>query len=649
MTAPAPARRLRRRWPAVAGLVLLVAVLTAVPLAARPRPAAAGPAGNPPVVLASLGAGGVDEVSLGDPAAGPSTNAPFGRASAGAVAIDPTATTALVAGTVSAATFVPPPFVALLDVASGRTTATIQLTGGSPIAGLAMDPADPTVAFALRASGEIDQLAIGGAPAVSRVVLTAAAINPNGSYTFTSLASIPDGSHLLAGFGLDGADFGVTDVDVASGNLSNWLDRGGVTADVAVAPDGSRVYLAVVGPPGGVVALPYPLPKPFSYLWATGLSAGTSAHSLTVSPDGNRVYVGGALIPPSGAAGSAALTQLDAAGGSVQATVALPAIGAADNTGGVTGVALSPDGRTLMAAGRDSAGGHSYAVALAVPGLAPGPAGDLGATGAGGAPQDIAITPDQAPVASLAAAAGTAGAPVTLDASASTVAYGSITGYRWDFGDGATAATTGPQAVHTYAAAGNYTVTVTEVDSAGNSTAPAPFVSGPVNGPGTTPYLRASDTAKTAAPVAISPPGTTPPPVPTTAAGTGPHPTTSPTTAPRSRPGSPRPRPGAGRPVLHVEPVLGPPGAIVTVTGTGFGDHVPVTVSWSVSTGSVVIMSDGSGNLPPTALPVLVPDVLGPRFAVAAGTAARAAFLVVPESSEPGGPGGGMLFRTQGP
>jgi hypothetical protein len=88
----------------------------------------------------------------------------------------------------------------------------------------------------------------------------------------------------------------------------------------------------------------------------------------------------------------------------------------------------------------------------------------------------------------------------------------------------------------------------------------------------------------------------------------------------------------------------------VTVTGTGFLPNTPVTVSWTVSTGSVVIVADSFGNLPPSQLLILTPDVLGPRFAQASSTPqATATFLVVPSTSEPGGDDAGLLFRSEGP
>jgi hypothetical protein len=71
-------------------------------------------------------------------------------------------------------------------------------------------------------------------------------------------------------------------------------------------------------------------------------------------------------------------------------------------------------------------------------------------------------------------------------------------------------------------------------------------------------------------------------------------------------------------------------------------------ISWSISVGSVAVRTDGSGDLR-TVLVILLPDVLGPRDAVARGYKAKAAFLVVPSSSQPGGSDANPIFRTEGP
>ena len=94
--------------------------------------------------------------------------------------------------------------------------------------------------------------------------------------------------------------------------------------------------------------------------------------------------------------------------------------------------------------------------------------------------------------------------------------------------------------------------------------------------------------------------------------------------------------------------MLGPPGTLVTVTGRGFPREKLVTIAWSLSTGSVVVKTNAAGDLT-VMIPILVPDVLGPRAALAKGYRASAAFLVVPSSDQPGGSQANPIFRTEGP
>ncbi len=63
-----------------------------------------------------------------------------------------------------------------------------------------------------------------------------------------------------------------------------------------------------------------------------------------------------------------------------------------------------------------------------------------------------------------------AGRPTRFDVSASTVAFGSIASYFWDFGDGSTAETTSPTTTHACTASGYYAASVSETSSAGTST-----------------------------------------------------------------------------------------------------------------------------------------------------------------------------------
>lgn len=91
----------------------------------------------------------------------------------------------------------------------------------------------------------------------------------------------------------------------------------------------------------------------------------------------------------------------------------------------------------------------------------------------GTSPEWIAITPDQAPIASFTATPvqGTNGVLETFDASNSVSSVGTIVNYEWDFGDGSAVENTSlPVITHTYSTSGNFTVTLTVTNSAGTST-----------------------------------------------------------------------------------------------------------------------------------------------------------------------------------
>jgi PKD repeat protein len=68
-------------------------------------------------------------------------------------------------------------------------------------------------------------------------------------------------------------------------------------------------------------------------------------------------------------------------------------------------------------------------------------------------------------------AATTVGRAIRFDASTSSDPNGTITGYRWDFGDGQTQTTATPVVAHTYHASGTMTVTLTITDNNGGGAA----------------------------------------------------------------------------------------------------------------------------------------------------------------------------------
>jgi hypothetical protein len=609
----------------------------------------------------------------------------------------------------------------VLDPRNGsvKGTLTPHTSGFAPVA-FATDPTEPAIVWAVETNISADLgTATGGL--VFRIDLNTLAetlwvtLPSDGGNEITPSSAVitPDGKRLFVGWGdsLSTNGYGVDSVPLDGGPnpaVAVWSQPGGSArsgpptannsengaalpdvTDLAVSPDGTTLFVAAVSP-GGLLSGPsgvlYQLPSTLSPN-STPLSThpfGSIAASLAepfalaVSPDGTTVYVGGVGAQPTTAGNAESFVDsFKAKGLTAEKELAVPDMGAGFDPSGITGMAIAPDGKTLIVSGYDQNSSPNRTVAHAILLLPAGAMGPLGprVTIAANIPaedyapaygaQDIAISPDQAPVAHLTPVTGTAGSPVTLDASSSTVAYGSIARYAWDFGDGHTALTTAPTVVHTYGAPSpGYGVTVTETDSAGNSIPPAPFSSPyPVNTAGKTPYLNAGFSARTSEPVPISapkppsPPPTTTPPPPTT---TPPPPTTTPSPPPprATLPPPPPPtvvtaapqqrrRPAA--PHLVLTPNIGPPGTIVTVSGSGFSPDTIITVRWSVSVGSVSVRTDARGNLPPSQLLILAPDILGPRLAVALSTpSAHAAFLVVPNTMEPGGGQGVSLFRSEG-
>ncbi len=103
--------------------------------------------------------------------------------------------------------------------------------------------------------------------------------------------------------------------------------------------------------------------------------------------------------------------------------------------------------------------------------VASGTAGTAIAVGA--QPAGVAFVPDQAPVASFTTSGTlTTGSSISFDASGSTVAYGTIANYAWDFGDGTSIVNTDTATTdHTYTASDTFTARVTVTSSAGTSTA----------------------------------------------------------------------------------------------------------------------------------------------------------------------------------
>lgn len=618
-------------------MLALAAAVSAggVGLALRPSPAGAGQSGASYGVYVALGTGGYDTLALDNLAGGPTSANPSGGYTVKAVALTADARFAVLANNPPSSQVAAFPATATVVPVAGGAAQTVDVGDIGSVAAVATDPVNPNLAFVLGTGGAIDEVFVAaGAHEVGQITPTFDIAGAG--ITALSLAVTPGGQSLVGGFASPrGVRWGVFELGISGSPLTYWAQTTKLTAtrvSVAVSPDGSRAYAAAYLRNGGAptVALPLPLVTGGNTIWTSTAGAVTQPAGLTVTPNGGTLYAAGVDQPVGAVGGNGELQALSAASGAAGRTASIPGLAEdANAAGGPTGLALSPDAASVVVVGEDGAA-DSWAYPVATSSMAVGGAADLGPV-ASSASEPVAITPDQAPVAALSAAAGTAQKPVTLDAGGSSVAYGSIVGYRWDFGDGTSSQTSGPSVTHTWAAQGSYTVTLTETDGAGASVAPAPFVSSSVNGPGPTPYIDSNPSARTTAPVAIGAPGKPPPTIPTV---------TTTTTLP----------PGHA-PVIALDPPVGAPGAVVTVTGHGWTPGKPVTVAWSPGSGTFTEVADANGNLAPQPLLILVPDLLGPRMAVATQAGkpvVHQPFLVVAASAEPGS-GNSFLFRSEGP
>lgn len=328
-----------------------------------------------------------------------------------------------------------------VDLGTGAASAPVHLGAGSDPTGVAISP-DGSSAW-VAATG-LDQLI--------PVSLSSSQVGPGITVGLkpTAVAITPDG---YGAYVSDSGSAAVTPVDLRRGVALAPIPVGAAPSAIAITPDGRTVYVAdtTAGTVTPIAASNNP-PTP-----GLPIPVGASPVALAVSPDGSSVWVANK--------GSDTITPISVRTNQAGTPIPLPPGDAP------TAIAFSPDGtHAYVTAATQSGGGVLLAVASAT--------GSVQAVLSGlSAPVALAAVPDQAPLARLStsiATPGTSGTPVTFDASASTVRYGTITSYEWFFGDGTPPVTTvGPQITHTYGNPGTYQAAVLETDTAGTSYQPS--------------------------------------------------------------------------------------------------------------------------------------------------------------------------------
>ncbi len=388
------------------------------------------------VVAVDRSGGAVTPVSLASGAAGTPVSV---GAKPEYVAISPDGTTAYVTDTDD--TYPDPPNgpppgpqqLTAVHLLNG-TTSTISV--GHKPQGVAVTPNGSEV---LVANGD------GTISVVTASTLTVAStLDVSASANLEGIAVSPDGSHAYVCDYGDGDDSPqVYPISLVSGAVGSPLHIGGGCFGISVTPNGHTAYVTSSGD-DDVVPIDLtgstPVEEPV-------IPIGSVPQEIAISPDGGQAWIANLL--------GTSVSVIDTATNRVARTVTLP------SGTEPLGVAVTPDGKTAWVS--DENNGQLFPISTAT--FAVGAPVPIGIEGFG-----VAITPDQAPVASLTVTPAPAGQPTRLDASGSTVSNGTIAACHWDFGDGQTADSSTSVVNHVYSSRGSYTATVTETDSAGTST-----------------------------------------------------------------------------------------------------------------------------------------------------------------------------------
>jgi YVTN family beta-propeller protein len=329
----------------------------------------------------------------------------------------------------------------------------IDLSTGSPSVGTAVDlTATGTIYIAISPDGSRAYVSDTANNDVVPVDLTTNPVTvgtpiPVGNSPH-GIAFAPDGSVAYV------ADTGagtVTPITVASGTPGTPITGVGISPyQIAITPDGRTAYVTDNGSSNV-----YPIALPAGTVGSPiSVGSGLTPLGIAITPDGTKAYTANFGAASGGNGSGDTVTPITLATNTPGTPITVG--------GGPWSIAVTPDSKTVYVGNSNDGTVTPIDAATGVPG-----------TAIAGVPypRSLAITPDQAPVANFAVTSAPPGQPTSFDASSSTVRFGTIASYRWDFGDGsAPVVTTTPTTAHVYSGSGSFTATVTETSSAGTST-----------------------------------------------------------------------------------------------------------------------------------------------------------------------------------
>jgi PKD repeat protein len=315
---------------------------------------------------------------------------------------------------------------------------------------------------------------------------------PNTALGVDHPAWSPDGATIAFDCEVDSGNRDICAINIDGTGLMRLTSHPDSDSDAAYAPDGLTIAFSTSRYGGSQIALMNP-----DGAGVRQLGGGTSGGHASWSPDGTRIAFGvtytpeGIACPADGSICWGALEQhylvvvnADGSGGQVIGSGRNPgwaiavrpvasfsaacnelscAFDGSRSWGGNGSLSYAwdfGDGTTAVGAAEthNYAAAGTYSVTLTVE----------DGTGVMGAQQrSVVVVGDVPPAADFIF--GCSARQCTFDASTSSDANGPLVMYHWSFGDGETAGTTHPVQTHTYTAHGDFVVTLTVTDDAGNT------------------------------------------------------------------------------------------------------------------------------------------------------------------------------------
>lgn len=273
---------------------------------------------------------------------------------------------------------------------------------------------------------------------------TAIAITPDGKKAYVSLQFT---DQVIV---VDLTTNSVIGSPILVGNRPHWI---------AITPDGLKAY--VCNRRSDSISVISTVTDTVINTMVFGVSFNPSAFDIAITPDGTKAYA--TFTDTTNQNDPGQIYIIDPLTDTFNPVPIL--IGSSPR-----GIAITPDGLKAYVANDDFALSNTITIidvqTDTVDGTLVGPENRT---------FELAITPDQAPIANFTATINPVGTPSVFDASSSapsplSPANITIVEYAWDFGDGSSVVTNGPITNHTYNTNGVFTVVLTITNSAGTST-----------------------------------------------------------------------------------------------------------------------------------------------------------------------------------